>query len=212
MKQLSSVAIIGYPHLQGQAEFQPLLHVPGMQVVWAHTTQALAEVDLLILPSSAAITADLQWLRRQKLDAAIVAHAQSGKHLLGIGAGLAMLGEALIDWHNIAGNEAGLGLLPLVTVLAAETSVVEARVHLPALRAPWDACKAMDLQVRQQHVGATQLRADMQASHALKADEPVTGCVWQSAQGNVWGTYWHGLLENPALLEALWPTRDAANS
>ena len=78
-------------------------------------------------------------MRSLGLDAAVVAHANAGKRVLGIGGGLPILGEALIDLHGLDGNAAGLGLLPLVTVFAPQKTASRVRVHLPALRGTWSA-------------------------------------------------------------------------
>lgn len=200
----TTVAIVAYPRMSNHDEFQPLRSVPGVRVVWARSPADLAGADWVILPGSKATAADLAWMRHQGLDAAVVAHAHAGRHMLGICGGLQMLGEALIDLHGVDGNAAGLGLLPLVTLFAPEKTVRRVKVQLPPLRGVWSALNGLQLQVYEIHHGQTQLRADMEAGQAQRADEPVPGMVWQSAQGNVWGTYWHGMLENAAMLQALW--------
>ncbi len=200
----TTVAIVAYPRMSNHDEFQPLRSVPGVRVVWACSPADLAGADWVILPGSKATAADLAWMRHQGLDAAVVAHAHAGRRVLGICGGLQMLGEALIDLHGVDGNAAGLGLLPLVTLFAPEKTVRRVKVQLPPLRGVWSALNGLQLQVYEIHHGQTQLRADMEAGQAQRADEPVPGMVWQSAQGNVWGTYWHGMLENAAMLQALW--------
>ena len=200
----TTIAIVAYPRMSNHDEFQPLLTVPGVRVVWARSAAEVAGVDWVILPGSKATAADLQWMRRQGLDAAVVAHATAGGRVCGICGGLQMLGEALIDLHGVDGNAAGLGLLPLVTLFEPQKTVCRVRANLPALRGPWSALHGMDVDVYEIHHGQTQLRADMEAGQTMCADEPVQGVVWQSAQGNVWGTYWHGLFENAAVLQALW--------
>lgn len=200
----TTVAIVAYPRMSNHDEFQPLRSVPGVRVVWARSPADLAGADWVILPGSKATAADLAWMRHQGLDAAVVAHAHAGRRVLGICGGLQMLGEALIDLHGVDGNAAGLGLLPLVTLFAPEKTVRRVKVQLPPLRGAWSALNGLQLQVYEIHHGQTQLRADMEAGQAQRADEPVPGMVWQSAQGNVWGTYWHGMLENAAMLQALW--------
>ncbi|WP_302408907.1 cobyric acid synthase [Comamonas kerstersii] len=200
----TTVAIVAYPRMSNHDEFQPLRSVPGVRVVWARSPADLAGADWVILPGSKATAADLAWMRHQGLDAAVVAHAHAGRRVLGICGGLQMLGEALIDLHGVDGNAAGLGLLPLVTLFAPEKTVRCVKVQLPPLRGAWSALNGLQLQVYEIHHGQTQLRADMEAGQAQRADEPVPGMVWQSAQGNVWGTYWHGMLENAAMLQALW--------
>lgn len=203
----TTIAIVAYPRISNLDEFQPLLQVPGVRVVWARSPAQIAGADWVILPGSKATASDLQWMRRQGLDAAVAAHANAGQRVLGICGGLQMLGEALIDLHGVDGNEAGLGLLPLVTVFEREKTVRRVRVHLPALRGAWSVLQGVDLEVYEIHHGQTQLRADMEAGQPQCADEPVPGMVWQSARANVWGTYWHGLFENAALVQALWGTQ-----
>ncbi|MBQ0131730.1 MAG: cobyric acid synthase [Comamonas sp.] len=203
----TSIAIVVYPRMSNHDEFQPLLNVPGVRVVWARSPAQLVGADWVILPGSKATAADLAWMRSQGLDAAVTAHANAGGRVLGICGGLQMLGEALIDLHGVDGNAAGLGLLPLATLFAPDKTVRNVQVHLPPLRAPWDALQGVDLKVYEIHHGQTQLRADMQAGAGEPAQELVPGMVWQNGTGNVWGTYWHGMLENTALLQALFGQR-----
>lgn len=200
----TTIAIVAYPRMSNHDEFQPLLQVAGVRVVWARTPAQLADADWVILPGSKAVAADLEWMRHQGLDAAVAAHAQAGKRVLGICGGLQMLGEALIDLHGVDGNAAALGLLPLVTVFAPQKTVRRVPVTMPALAPPWQALSGLPLQVYEIHHGQTQLRHDMQPDPACQARELVPGLVWQSAAGHVWGTYWHGMWESAACVQALW--------
>ena len=203
----TTIAIVAYPRMSNHDEFQPLLSVPGVRVIWVRSPADMAEADWVILPGSKATASDLEWMRSQGLDAAVAAHAQAGKRILGICGGLQMLGEALIDLHGVDGNAAGLGLLPLVTLFEAQKTVRRVTVQLPALRGAWAALHGVELDVYEIHHGQTQLRADMEDGHSQRADEPVPGLVWQSAQGHIWGTYWHGMFENAAFVQALWGTQ-----
>ena len=203
----TTIAIVAYPRMSNHDEFQPLLSVPGVRVIWVRSPADMAESDWVILPGSKATASDLQWMRSQGLDAAVAAHAQAGKRLLGICGGLQMLGEALIDVHGVDGNAAGLGLLPLVTLFESKKTVRRVAVQLPALRGAWAALQGVELDVYEIHHGQTQLRSDMEAGQPQRADEPVPGLVWQNAQGHIWGTYWHGMFENAAFVQALWGTQ-----
>ena len=205
----TQIAIVAYPHLSNHDEFQPLLGCPGVRVVWARSPAELQGVDWVILPGSKATAADLAWLRRTGLDAAVHQHAQAGGRVLGICGGLQMLGEALIDPHGVDGNAPGLGLLPLATLFAAEKTVRPAQLTLPALRAPWQALGGVGVQGYEIHHGLTQVRADMQATGAPVAIELLPGLLWQSDRGHVLGTYVHGLFENTAVLQALFQAGDA---
>jgi adenosylcobyric acid synthase len=208
----TTLAIVAYPRISNLDEFQPLLQVPGLRVVWARTPAQLAGADWVILPGSKATAADLAWMRAQGLDAAVAAHAAAGRQVLGICGGLQMLGEALIDVHGVDGNAAGLGLLPLTTLFEAGKTVRPANVRLPALPGTLAALSGVSARVYEIHHGQTRVRDDMLAAgHAVA--EPVPGLLWHSPDGRIAGCYWHGLFESAELLRALWgaevPTLDS---
>jgi adenosylcobyric acid synthase len=81
-------------------------------VRWITDPADLADTDLIVLPGSKATVADLTWLRDRGLAAAIARHAGSGKPVLGICGGLQMLCGRIKDTvESGAGEVAGLGLL-----------------------------------------------------------------------------------------------------
>lgn len=198
----TTVAVIAYPRASNLDEFQPLINVPGVRLVWARSPAQLQGADWVILPGSKATASDLRWLRRQGLDAALTAHVAQGGRLWGICGGLQMLGEALIDLHGVDGNEAGLGLLPLVTVFDVDKRLLRAAVRMPRLDAPWQALSGVEMQVYEIHHGQTRVRDDMVAA-GLGVHEIVPGLVWQGAEGRILASYWHGMFENAAVVQAL---------
>ncbi|MCD2513971.1 cobyric acid synthase [Comamonas endophytica] len=198
----TTVAVVAYPRASNLDEFQPLLNVPGVRLVWARSPAQLHGADWVILPGSKATASDLRWLRAQGLDAALAAHVAQGGRLWGICGGLQMLGEALIDLHGVDGNEAGLGLLPLVTAFDVDKQLLHAEVTMPQLAPPWQALSGLALQVYEIHHGQTRPRGDMVAA-GQGVHECLPGLVWQSIDGRILGSYWHGLLENANLLQAL---------
>ena len=199
----TTIAIVAYPRLSNLDEFQPLLQLPGVRVVWARSPAQLKEADWIILPGSKATVSDLAWLRARGLDASVCEHVARGGRVLGVCGGLQMLGEALIDPESIDGNVPGLGLLPLVTVFEPLKTVTRASVQLPAMPAPWQALSGLELSVYEIHQGRTQVRQDMVAA-AGQAHELLAEQAWCSADGLVLGWYWHGCFENASLLQAIW--------
>ena len=154
--------------------------------------------------------ADLGWLRERRLDAAVTAHARS-KPVLGICAGMQMLGTAIADPSGIEGNavDAGLGLLPVTTELATEKVTVRVRGRLAASTLFGSTLESTDLCGYEIHVGrseapATRRFARLEREGAGDADD---GCV--SEDGNVVGTYVHGLFDGDALR---WTLLDALRS
>jgi adenosylcobyric acid synthase len=162
----------------------------------------LQAADWVILPGSKNTSADLAWLRQQGLDAAVARHAAQGGAVLGICGGLQMLGEALIDTHGIDGNAPGLGLLPLVTQFAPDKTVSKTGAQFGPVSGPWSALSGVHLAGYEIHHGQTQGHSAMLAGGAV-LHEVIPGLAWQNGQGQVLGTYLHGLFESPAVLQAL---------
>ena len=197
------VAILAYPHISNHDEFQPLLQVPGLHVTWARSVADCASADVLILPGSKHTSSDLAWLRQQGLDACINRHAAQGRPVLGICGGLQMLGEALIDPHEIDGNAPGLGLLPLVTVFDAEKTVVQGEHRLGELHGPWSGLSRLSVSGYEIHHGQTRLHAGMVQAGVTAQEVLRPGLAWQNQTGEVLGCYVHGLFENASVLQAL---------
>ncbi len=205
-----TIAVIAYPRISNLDEFQPLKNVPGVRLQWVRSPAELAGLnaatDWLILPGSKHTSSDVAWLRKQGLDGAIARHTWQGGAVLGICAGLQMLGEALIDPHGIDGNAPGLGLLPLVTVFAIDKTVkyTQARFDLQMGNAsPWALLAGVNAQGYEIHHGqSAQHPAMAQAGDLARAVMP-GGLAWLNGAGNVLGVYLHGLFEDTNVLHAL---------
>ena len=195
------IAVIAYPRLSNLDEFQPLRGLPGVRLSWVRDAAHLADADWIILPGSKAVAADLAWLRAQKLDLAIARHAAAGKPLLGICGGLQMLGESLLDPHQIDGNAPGLGLLPLVTQFEREKLLRPTNVKFASLAEPWQTLSnvvAQGYEIRHGRTAQHPSFAEAQVALRNAAGEAIG---WQ--KGCVLGLYAHGLFEQPAVMQAL---------
>ena len=176
------VAIVRYPLLSNFDEFQPLAYEPELQLRWVQHPQELQDAQLIILPGSKQVAADLQWLRACGLEAAIKQQAAAGTRILGICGGLQMLGRSLADPEHLeGGSQPGLALLDVHTE------------YLP------------DKVTRQRH--AQCLSSGLAVSgYEIHHGRSVAGEAahpWLSedlgySQGNVWGAYLHGLFESAA--------------
>lgn len=204
-----TIGIVAYPRIGNLDEFQSLRNLPGVRVRWVRAPAELAGCDWAVLPGSKNTGADLRWLRARGLDRALAQHAAQGGRVLGICAGLQMLGEALVDPADIEGNGPGLGLLPLVTQFAPDKTVCRSTVRFQPLVGAWSALSGVEVRGYEIHQGRTMQHAGMAAGRVALAG----GLGWQNEAGNVLGVYVHGLFEEPAVLQALFgasaPTLDA---
>lgn len=169
------VAAVRLPRISNSTDIEALACEPGVLVRWTSDPADLADADLVVLPGSKATVADLHWLRDQGLAAAITEHAGAGKPLLGICGGFQMLCQRIQDTvESGSGEVAGLGLLDADIVFAEEK--VLRRWERP-------------LSGYEIHHGRL---ARYLNEPWFQAGDDLHGL----AHGAVFGTHWHGLLDN----------------
>jgi adenosylcobyric acid synthase len=209
----TTIAVVAYPRISNLDEFQALKNVPGLRLKWVRIPSEIIDADWVILPGSKHTSGDLGWLRSQGLDAAIAAHAAQGKAVLGICGGLQMLGEALIDMHDIDGNAPGLGLLPLVTNFEIAKTVQHCQTQFGKLTGLWSSLSDVNVAGYEIHHGQTAQHPAMAKAGDVAVAVLPDALGWQNQSGNVLGLYLHGMFEDPAVLHALFgattPTLDS---
>ena len=212
-KVTTTIAVVAYPRISNLDEFQALKNVPGVRLKWVRSPSEIIDADWVILPGSKHTSGDLAWLRAQSLDAAIAAHAAQGKAVLGICGGLQMLGEALIDMHNIDGNRPGLGLLPLVTNFEIAKTLQHRQTQFGKLTGLWSKLSDVTVAGYEIHHGQTAQHPAMAKAGDIAVAVLPDALGWQNRSGNVLGLYLHGMFEDPAVLQALFgattPTLDS---
>ncbi|MCP8464268.1 cobyric acid synthase [Pseudomonas sp. ZM23] len=189
------VAVPVLLRISNHTDFDPLRLHPQVELMFVGPGQPMPPADLIILPGSKSVRADLAFLREQGWAAALQRHLRYGGKLVGICGGLQMLGRTLADPHGLegtAGESHGLGLLDFHTVLEAQKQLrnVSGRLALE------------DAQVSGYEIHAGVTEGPALALPAVRlSDGRVDGAV--SADGQVLGTYLHGLFESPAACSAL---------
>ena len=196
---LFNVCVIAYPGAADLNEFGALGQVPGVRLVHASGRAQAEDAECIVLPGTSTTAADLRWLRAQGLDSAIALHAQARRPVLGLGGGMQMIGEALIDTDDIAGNAPGLGLLPLVSVLDRAKTLVAARLQFGTVIGHWAPLSGLAVQACEVRQGRTVQHAGMGAGRVVIPG----GIGWQNDQGNVLGLAVRGLFEDAGVLRAL---------
>ncbi|MFI7864814.1 cobyric acid synthase [Ectopseudomonas khazarica] len=193
-EQALRVVVPVLPRISNHTDFDPLRLHPQVQLSFVGPGQAIPPADLIILPGSKSVRADLARLREQGWDAAIARHLRYGGKLLGICGGLQMLGRQIHDPHGLegaAGSSDGLALLDFETLLEPEKQLRNVRGQL---------C------LEQAEVSGYEIHAGVSRGPGLNGAvrlEDGRGDGGLSADGQVLGTYLHGLFEQPAAFAAL---------
>ncbi|MGL4318620.1 MAG: cobyric acid synthase [Pseudomonas sp.] len=183
------------PRISNHTDFDPLRLHPQVDLQFIGPGQAIPPADLIILPGSKSVRADLAHLREQGWEAAIDKHLRYGGKLLGICGGLQMLGSRIDDplaLEGPAGSSAGLGLLDFATVLEAEKQLRNVQGVLS---------------LEQAAVSGYEIHAGVSSGLALQRPavrlDDGRGDGVSSADGQIIGTYLHGLFESSAACGAL---------
>lgn len=164
------VAAIRLPRISNSTDVEALACEPGVLVRWVTDPADLPDADVVVIPGSKSTVADLEWLHDRGLADGIVAHARAGRPLLGICGGFQMLCRRIDDTvESGVGGVDGLGLLDADIVFAQEKTL---RRHETPLHG------------YEIHHGQV----------ARSAEDDWLGVGTRNA--DVYGTHWHGLLDN----------------
>jgi adenosylcobyric acid synthase len=193
------LALVAYPQASDLDEFAPLAQVAGVALVRATRRAQLENADCVVLPSSSDVGADLAWLRREGLDSAIALHAQARRPVLGVGGGMQLLGEGLVDPNAIAGNAPGLGLLPIVSLIEPAAPATATLLCFDAVIGHWSPLSGLRVPALELHQGRSVQHQGMGAGRVVVAG----GLGWQNVEGNVLGVFARGLFGQAAVVRAL---------
>jgi adenosylcobyric acid synthase len=195
-----NVAVVLVPHMSNFTDFNALVAESDVAIRYVKSPSEMALADVVVLPGSKSTMADLHYLHEADFGSALQTHARGGGELVGICGGYQMLGREISDPHRVesGGKTDGLGFLDIVTELTPEkkTVQVEARPLLPGTPAD---CAVRGYEIHMgQTAGGKALPSFWILSHPdLPKSEPMAdGAI--SDNGHTWGTYIHGVFDNPA--------------
>jgi cobyric acid synthase CobQ/nicotinate-nucleotide--dimethylbenzimidazole phosphoribosyltransferase/5,6-dimethylbenzimidazole synthase len=167
------VAVVRYPTASNLDELKPVESVASLR--WTASAGDVRDADLVVLPGSKNVDADLAWLRAHGLADAVAERVRAGGRVLGICGGLQLLGA--------------LGLLDVETTYADEKLTEHATVELGPIEGPWSVLSGRSYRGYEIRHGTTR-GADGAEVRAL-------------ARGPVLAVSAHGLFEDDAVLAAV---------
>ncbi|GIU32599.1 cobyric acid synthase [Shewanella schlegeliana] len=207
------VLVLVLPRISNHTDFDPLRLNPQIDFNYvslqtqaqsqSQSKQPLPSADLIIIPGSKNVRADLAFIRQQGWDTEIDKHLRYGGKVLGICGGYQILGLAIDDPNGIedsAGSSDGLGLLPLVTELTDTKVLQQVEGHLSLLG------ESASVQGYEIHCGQSRLLMPLAQPLTLTPkngeqvnldEQPSQAEGILSSDGQIFGTYLHGLFDSP---------------
>ena len=195
------VAVVRLRHISNFTDFQSLALQPGARVRYAENAEDLEKADLIILPGTKNTIEDLIDLRNRKMDAAIIRHARRGGMVMGICGGYQMLGNVLRDpghSESQVPEAAGLGLLDMEVEFEKEKRTVQATATVECGTGWPEKLSGTRVDGYEIHTGRNSYGPEAQPW--LRIGGETDGVM--NAQGNVLGTYLHGLFDDGRLFAA----------
>jgi len=196
------VEILYLPHVSNFTDFHFLEAQEDVHVRYVMRGEAIGNPDLLILPGSKNTIEDLVYLHRTGLAEQILRHARRGTQIIGICGGYQMLGLQISDpkgTESTVPNINGLGLLQVETVFETVKTTTQARGRILTHQGELSGISNLEVSGYEIHMGKTTLLAGekpfLQLTEVLGQHADVLdGAI--NAQGNVFGTYLHGILDD----------------
>ncbi|QFU25428.1 cobyric acid synthase [Shewanella eurypsychrophilus] len=213
-KSKLSVLVLVTPRISNHTDFDPLRLNPQIEFNYVSMqTQAqsqsqgqsksgvLPPADLIIIPGSKNVRDDLAFIKAQGWDIAIEKHLRYGGKVLGICGGYQMLGVAIDDPNGVegtAGESDGLGLLPLVTELKPNKVLRQVTGEISLLGEQAEV-KGYEIHCGQSLLLKTLSEGQVQplSISAMDSRESPFSDGMLSEDGQVLGTYLHGLFDSP---------------
>lgn len=207
-----SIAVPLLPHISNHTDFDPLRLNPEIDLRYVKMGERIANCDLIILPGSKNVIADLAFLKAQGWQEDIKRHLRYGGKVLGICGGFQMLGHKIYDPHAIEstaeenGERAitGLALADFTTTLTTSKTLTQVSGKL-ALAG--QKCDVFGYEIHCGHSQGAALNKPLISDLSTVASG-IDGFI--SEDNQIVATYLHGLFDHGAVTSAIlaWVKKD----
>jgi len=195
-KSTIRIAVIHLPHISNFTDFDALAAELDVRVRYIPSSSELNDADVVIIPGSKNTIGDLHYLRETGMEQRIKEFAASGGMVAGICGGYQMLGTAIRDPYQVDGTAreaAGMGLLPVTTVMEKEKQTVQVAAKSVASNL-W----AGNIEVNgyEIHMGRTTRFDGARPAFHVQNDGGTREDGAVSSDLRAWGTYFHGVFDS----------------
>ncbi len=188
------VAILKLPHISNFTDFDAFSKEPDVSTKYIEIGDSLEQFDILIIPGSKNTIEDLSLFRSKNFIPVIEEFVSHGKTLIGVCGGFQMLGLKIFDPYHVESNLDninGLGFLKFTTTMEREKTTKQVKVRTNNLNnyfAVEDILEGYEI-----HMGKNDC---FEKNFIFKNIDDNSEDGLFSENGNIWGTYIHGIFDN----------------
>ncbi|MFV1977258.1 MAG: cobyric acid synthase CobQ, partial [Candidatus Scalindua sp.] len=196
--------IVRLPRISNFTDFDILKREKDLSVRFVEDARSIGNPDLIILPGTKNTIGDLESIKESGIADAVIKLANSGTMVIGICGGYQMLGKVIRDPENAESKileTEGLGLIDVSTLFRMQKSThqVKATIHDRGSDIFKSLNRDNEITGYEIHMGETELlngtapflKIIERSDKEVRMDD---GAV--SDNGNVIGTYLHGIFDN----------------
>ena len=198
-----NVAVVLLPHMSNFTDFNQLAAESDVALRYVASPNELHGADVIIIPGSKTTIADLDYLRKAGFDDELTRNGQQGREIIGVCGGFQMLGKEISDPHHVetGGSSKGLGLLEIETKMVPHKQTRQVRAC--TIVKSWDHESLVE--GYEIHMGVTTRADEVSPCFQILSDDGQASSEQgvqrddggMSADGLVWGTYIHGVFDQP---------------
>jgi len=200
-----NVAVVLLPHMSNFTDFNPLAAEKDVAFQYIKSPEQLEGADVVILPGTKNTIGDLRYLLNVGFGEKIQSYIrEKNRELLGLCGGFQMLGKMIVDPYQVeeGGEIQGLEILDMWSELLPDKQTSQVTAQPLFLSGIWD-CEVRGYEI---HMGLTHRSAGspcfgiVQRRSGRDGESTSDGAV--SSDGLVWGTYIHGVFDQPGFRRA----------
>ena len=199
---LVDIAAIRLPRISNFTDLGAFETVDGVSVRYCVSPGDLGTPDMIVIPGTKNTMGDMEWMRQSGMEAAVKRRAAGGTPVFGICGGYQMLGETLEDPDGVehGGHMKGMGLLPGRTVFGNDKRRTRVKGRFGELSGIFSGLSGMEIEGYEIHMGATKTGERPLVSIGEEGKEPQSDGM---IQGNVCGSYVHGIFDGKGIAAAI---------
>ncbi len=190
-----NIAVIRLPRISNFTDFSAFERIDGVKIQYVNTPGELSDADMVIIPGSKNTIGDLKALRESGMEAAIKRFAMD-RPVFGICGGYQMLGNKIADPSHVeeGGEIRGMELLPITTVLREEKVTTQVKGKMGEVTGIFSGLSGKEIEGYEIHMGESvcvEKENHLTCIHDENNRNEEEGCM----QGNVYGSYVHGIFD-----------------